>query len=252
MREFEGFVFDLDNTAVSEGSLRVGSETLLHAFHSLDSSIPVMAATGRSLEFALPITSEFGLYHESIVANGAQIIESRSGMVLEENSLSLMQVDSIIKLVATYDLDAHCCIAGDPMGSRYTAEEQIARSAPGVFVMDLDELTATALASEVAKNNQMHAYISSSVEGDRVLYDVNIGSSEAEKGKALLKLLSKKAINPMDMIVVGDSINDLSLFDVAGYRIAMADAHPTLLERADEIIPSQKENGLLEVVRRFI
>ena len=48
MKRFEGFVFDIDYTAVPEGSLVVTSELLLRAFHSLDRQMPAITAPGRT------------------------------------------------------------------------------------------------------------------------------------------------------------------------------------------------------------
>ncbi|MFZ3010086.1 MAG: HAD family hydrolase [Candidatus Microsaccharimonas sp.] len=252
MKRFEGFVFDIDNTAVPEESLVVTSKPLLQAFHALDSHIPAIAATGRTVEFALPITSQLALHHESVVANGAQIINSRSGEVLIENSLNQDQVKRIIALCEHYDSTAHLAIAGDPTDSFFTAREQQARSAPGVFFMNLTEEIALAVEKELLENEQVGAYVSHSTLNGEHMYDVNIGNKDAEKGTALRKLLAIKAIDPMKMIGVGDSVNDISLFEAVGYRIATADADPTLLSMADEIIPPESEDGLLSVVRRFI
>lgn len=252
MREFEGIVFDIDNTAVSEGSMHVASKALLRAFHSLNSGVVAIAATGRSLEFALPITSALQLRHESIVANGAQIINSMTGDVINQNNLSKRQVSKIIKMCSEFDKLAHCCIAGDPVDSKYTALEQVAREAPGLFFMGLDKITAESFNKRLINSEHVSSYISSSFENGRWTYDVNIGSAEAEKGIALIKLLGRKSIDPMNMIAVGDGINDVSLFQSVGYRIAMADAHHDLLSIADEIIPSQKEDGLLRVIERFL
>lgn len=252
MRRFKGFVFDIDNTAVPERSLSVTSPALLRAFHELDKNIPAIAATGRTAEYALPITSSLALHHESVVANGAQVIDSKTGRILFESNLTIGQVATIIALCKKYNDSAHCCIAGDPMGSFYTAEQQWARSAPGAFFIDLDETTAQAFNDELLSTESVSTYLTRSEVNGKILVDVNIGSREAEKGRATRALLASKAINPFHMIAVGDGINDISLFESVGYGIATADAHPDLLAIADEVIPPQSEDGLLQVVRRFV
>jgi HAD superfamily hydrolase (TIGR01484 family) len=252
MKQFEGLVFDIDNTAVPEGSLEVTSEPLSEAFRMLDKDIPVMAATGRTKEFALPITSQLRLHHESIIANGAQIMDSISGRVLWQNNLSIAQVQRIISLCGDYDSAAHCCIAGDPMGSFLTAHEQSAREAPGVFFMNLSEETAYEFARKLNEEEAVSIYVSSSEGAGKNLFDVNVGNHNTNKGATLLRLLGQKALDPKRIIAVGDSVNDIELFKVVGYRIATADAHPDLLEMADEVVPAQSQDGLLEVVQKFI
>lgn len=252
MRYYQGVVFDIDNTAVPEGSLEVTSVDLVEAFRSLSPSIPAIAATGRTVEYAQPITSQLALHHESIVANGAQVMDSMTGRILREDSLNVEQVREIIELCRQHDSTAHCCIAGDPMGSRITADQQVAREAPGVFFMDLSEEVASSFSDALISVNGIRSYVTSVVQKDRTLYDVNIGGAEAEKGIALRGLLARKEIDPNRMVAVGDGINDISLFEVVGYRIAMADAHPDLLAAADEVVAPQSENGLLSVIRRFL
>lgn len=51
------------------------------------------------------------------------------------------------------------------------------------------------------------------------------------------------------MIACGDHLNDLGLFAAAAYSIAPANAHPTVLESATEIVASNNEDG---VVRRLL
>lgn len=252
MKHFEGFVFDIDNTAVPEGSLRVTSNSLLSAFRSLDESVIAMAATARTVEFAQPITSELGLRHDSIVANGAQVMNSRSGEVVLEHKLSCEQVEDLIHLSRKYAPDAHCCIAGDPIDSFYIAAEQRARESPGLYLLDLSLETAESYLEEVLATQEVSAYISTSTVCGELMCDVNVGSIEADKGRALKRLLAKHAIQPSKMVAIGDGINDISLLRAAGYRVAMADSHPELLAIADEIVPSQSEDGLLEIVTRFL
>jgi hydroxymethylpyrimidine pyrophosphatase-like HAD family hydrolase len=60
------------------------------------------------------------------------------------------------------------------------------------------------------------------------------------------------AIDASKMIGVGDGLNDLELFEAVGYRIAVANADPQLIEQADEVVSSQADDGLAEVARRFL
>jgi HAD superfamily hydrolase (TIGR01484 family) len=252
MKKYDGFVFDIDNTAVPDGSSRVTSKPLLDAFHALPETVPAIAATGRTARFALPITSQLELHHESVVTNGAEIMNSRTGELLHQRVLSSEQVKAIIAICAYHDDMARCCVSGDPAGSFFVASEQTPREAAGVFFMGLSEDAATEVSNALTKKFDLSVYISSTWENNAYLCDVNIGHPEAEKGIALRRLLAQKTIDATRMIGIGDGINDVSLFEVVGHRIAMADAHPTLLAMADEVIPSQSEDGLTEVVARFL
>ncbi|MNR49719.1 putative phosphatase YwpJ [compost metagenome] len=47
-----------------------------------------------------------------------------------------------------------------------------------------------------------------------------------------------------DVAVMGDSYNDQPMFEMAGYRIAMANAAPILKEMAEFVTVSNAEDGV--------
>jgi len=53
-------------------------------------------------------------------------------------------------------------------------------------------------------------------------------------------------------MVVGDSGNDLPLFERAGLKIAMGNGTKELKKRADWIAPTQEEDGLAVAIRKYI
>ena len=74
MNTYKCVAFDLDNTAIPDGATQIASNRLLDAFAALPKDIVTVAATGRTRSFAEPIVRQLGERHDSIVANGAQII----------------------------------------------------------------------------------------------------------------------------------------------------------------------------------
>ena len=53
-------------------------------------------------------------------------------------------------------------------------------------------------------------------------------------------------------MVVGDGNNDLPLFELAGWKVAMGNGADVLKEAADWIAPSVDEDGLAVAIERFI
>ena len=57
----------------------------------------------------------------------------------------------------------------------------------------------------------------------------------------------------LDRVVsFGDGENDIELIDEVGFGIAVADANPLLLERADWICPSANEEGVATVIDGYL
>lgn len=53
-------------------------------------------------------------------------------------------------------------------------------------------------------------------------------------------------------MVVGDGGNDLPLFELAGFKVAMGNAEEVLKKQADWIAPSVDEDGLAVAIKKFI
>lgn len=79
--------------------------------------------------------------------------------------------------------------------------------------------------------------------------EIQVQHRMAEKGVALATLLEACDAADAEVIVCGDHLNDLGLFAAAAHSIAPANAHPAVLERATEVVPSNNEDG---VVRRLL
>jgi YrbI family 3-deoxy-D-manno-octulosonate 8-phosphate phosphatase len=56
------------------------------------------------------------------------------------------------------------------------------------------------------------------------------------KGEALKDLLNEKGIEHENVIYVGNDVNDLGCFEIAGCAVAVADAHPEAISKADLIL----------------
>jgi N-acylneuraminate cytidylyltransferase len=56
-----------------------------------------------------------------------------------------------------------------------------------------------------------------------------------EKGKELRGLLEARRIDPSSVVYVGNDLNDLPCFEIAGWSVAVADAYPEALQAADYV-----------------
>ena len=76
-----------------------------------------------------------------------------------------------------------------------------------------------------------------------------------DKASALRVLMSKYELQPNEVAYVGDDINDLPAFEVAGVKIAVANAAETLKTKADWVTPRSGGAGAVrdaieEILRR--
>jgi 5-amino-6-(5-phospho-D-ribitylamino)uracil phosphatase len=82
--------------------------------------------------------------------------------------------------------------------------------------------------------------------------NIEINHEQATKGEALVKLAAHYGIVLKDTVVFGDSHNDLSMFAVAGCRVAMGNAASELKEVSDIVTVSHEEDGVAVVLEELI
>ena len=71
-----------------------------------------------------------------------------------------------------------------------------------------------------------------------------VGMRGTTKGSAILHLLDRLGIDPATAIGIGDSWNDVEMFEVCGVGIAMGNAAPELQALADEVTTSVTADGV--------
>lgn len=78
---------------------------------------------------------------------------------------------------------------------------------------------------------------------------MHAGISKSETLDAILPVLGVKRENT---ICCGDSYNDISMIEYAGVGVAMGNAKPEVKSVADYITATNDEDGLVEVINKFI
>ncbi len=81
--------------------------------------------------------------------------------------------------------------------------------------------------------------------------DIEITSAGVNKGSALREISAVTGIPLKNIMAIGDSPNDLSMFQEAGVAVAVANALPEVKAAAHVIAPSNDEAGALWAIRRL-
>jgi Cof subfamily protein (haloacid dehalogenase superfamily) len=75
--------------------------------------------------------------------------------------------------------------------------------------------------------------------------EITVQHRAADKGAAIPALLAACEMPGAEIIACGDHLNDLPLFAAARRCVAPANAHPTVLEAATEVVASNDEDGIV-------
>lgn len=81
---------------------------------------------------------------------------------------------------------------------------------------------------------------------------LDITAKEAHKGTALSHLAGVLGIPTAEIAVIGDGLNDISMFEHAGFSIAMGQSAPEVKRSADAVTFANTEEGFARAVEDFI
>jgi Cof subfamily protein (haloacid dehalogenase superfamily) len=81
---------------------------------------------------------------------------------------------------------------------------------------------------------------------------INITQRRVSKGNATEKLAGYFGIKTTEIIAIGDGSNDIPLFEVAGFSVAMGNAREELKEIADYTTLSVEEGGVGAAIEKFL
>jgi YrbI family 3-deoxy-D-manno-octulosonate 8-phosphate phosphatase len=66
-----------------------------------------------------------------------------------------------------------------------------------------------------------------------------------EKGRVMREIIERKKLKAENVIFIGNDINDLPCFEVAGWSVAVADAFPDVIRAADYVLSRNGGHGAL-------
>ena len=71
------------------------------------------------------------------------------------------------------------------------------------------------------------------------------------KAAGVAKVVEQLCLKPENVMVFGDGLNDLELFDYAGISVAMGVSHDKIKEKADYITKTLEEDGIFDALEGF-
>jgi Cof subfamily protein (haloacid dehalogenase superfamily) len=80
---------------------------------------------------------------------------------------------------------------------------------------------------------------------------VELSPPHVTKATGLAEVARHLGVAAADVVAFGDMPNDLAMLRWAGHGVAMGNAHPSLLEVADEVTASNDDDGLAVVLERW-
>lgn len=249
--KLSALVFDLDGTAIPKQANGMPSKKVVEAVQKAKQVCHVSIATGRPLRLSEQILEALQIEDLCILNGGAQLYSRKAKQFVwkqEVEATILQELFAQLKAFGQYMVEDERPLPPLPL-LEYAAErvnESVGLSC--IFAVSIED--AKQIVSIVKKFSSLTAHsVSSWTEGT---WDIHITHELATKKHALQALLAHLNVQVDEVMVVGDGGNDLPLFELAGWKVAMGNAAEELKAQADWIAPTVDEDGLAVAIEKFV
>jgi hypothetical protein len=245
-KKYKALLLDLDGTTIP--SIRSGkpSKEVKEAIKKASKKITVSLATSRPAFLTIPLIKELSINAPSIITGGAEIYDPLTNKMLKE---MVMSKSSIRKIKAIFEKFKIGGIINEGkedlnfMTYKYRKPLQI-------YSDSLNEKQANEIESFLSKISDI-SFSRASTWSDGGTGFV-ISDARATKQHGVLEVAKILGIKTHEIIGVGDGYNDFPLLMACGLKIAMGNAVPALKEIADYVAPSVEEDGVVDVINKFV
>jgi Cof subfamily protein (haloacid dehalogenase superfamily) len=183
----------------------------------------------------------------SATVSGAAIASSLAALEAEMGPLSVM-VEALAQdnspLWGDYDPTWRYPVTVEPRTRAECLSGEVIKAFVRSFEHDVDDLLAAA-------ERLVPPGVASVTQAG--LNYVEICPPGVDKASGLAVVAEAVGVDPADVLVFGDMPNDLPMFGWAGWsRVAVANAHPSLLAVADEVTLSNDRDGVAVYLDRLL
>ena len=264
------FVSDLDGTLL-DGDGQLPEDSVQRINRLIDNGLNFTIATARNYDSAYPLLKGLNLKYPIILFNGVYLTELHTGNnIFFSNFIAL---DIIYKMISIAELhntkpfiysyrENHLVYYKE--ANNYGMQSYVDVLSADKRAQQVDEFifsegecilgfllidTLEALEPVYAELNylyegELNIYLAPDISNPD-FYWLQSFHQEANKGKMLKKMTQYLGVPLSKTVVFGDYLNDLDMFKVAGYSIAVQNALPEVKYYAHHVISSNIENGVI-------
>lgn len=264
----KALVLDIDGT-LTNSKKEITDNTRQAIWDAVMRGHVVMLASGRPTPGMRRYEEELELarYGGYLLSfNGARIVECRSGEVFYQRNLP----NSLLRGLYRYARERRMGLItylGDTVISAFEPDEYIRLEAringlpirvvedfPQFVDFDIQKCLLTAPGEQAAvyeRELQQKYGDSASIYRSEPFF-VEVMPQGVSKASSVEQMLPVIGVDREHVICCGDGYNDISMIRYAGLGVAMANAQPEVKAAADHITASNDEDGIVQVIRRFM
>jgi HAD superfamily hydrolase (TIGR01484 family) len=250
---YKALITDLDGTAVaiSSNGDDIDERTKQAVARAIDAGKKLSCATGRNWKMVKPVVSKLGLVSPCVIEGGTRIIDPLTEKTLWEKSLEGGASTKILELFKAESKIGVIMTSANVSGVPIDVIRSVPKDLRFIYLLATDEAAATAISNQINTSGYAIAHITPSWDGGD-LVDIHVTHPEATKEHAIQVWQRLQGIAKAQTIGIGDSGNDIPIFQASGWKVAVANATPVLKEMADYIAPSVDDHALEHVINKFL
>lgn len=260
---------DVDGTLLGPDE-RLTARTCDALAGAVRDGVPVVLVSGRPPRWLAPVAQRAGLTGYAVCSNGAVLYDVGADEVLELRGLESEHLNAVAKTLANalpsskLGAERVGTSARDGAVRRFVSEpgyynpwgdseELIASRADVLAEPAVKLLVSDPRMSSDAMADAAHAALDGSVD---VTFSTGGGLIEiarhgVTKATGLADIAERLGITAEGTIAFGDMPNDVTMLRWAGHAVAVANAHPTVHEAANETTAPNSEDGVAQVLERW-
>lgn len=248
--------FDIDDTLRNSKTGFIPS-TIPTVFQQLrEKGILTGIATGRGIFGVVPEIQE--LKPDFFVTLNGAYIEDSKGNILYSNKIARDKVEEYIAWTKEVGIDYG--LVGSHAAKLSRRTEMISQAIDPIYPnLEVDR--------DFYQNEDIYQMWTFEEQGDDLTLPDSLASTlrmvrwhehssdvvpiSGSKAAGVAKVVDQLGLKPENVMVFGDGLNDLELFDYAGISVAMGISHDKIKEKADYITKTLEEDGIFDALEGF-
>ncbi|MBT5469397.1 MAG: HAD family hydrolase [Nitrospina sp.] len=264
------YISDLDGTLLlPDGTFPEKSKARLN--HLINDGMKFTIATARNYDSAHPILKGLNIELPVVLFNGVYLADFHTGNILKhtqfidkevvDSMLGLAQINNIEPFIYTFG-EQHqvyyrqATNAGSQAYLNSLEKDGRVKQVSNFLFQEDEQISGFLLIGTLENLNPIYQSLNEKHFDHLNLYfaeDVSMKGyfwlqsfhQQANKGNMVEQLVERINFPLSKTLVFGDYLNDLDMFRVAGYSVAMENALPEVKESANQIIGSNSQGAVL-------
>jgi len=259
---------DMDGTLLNSDKI-ITEKTKIALQAARTKGVKVVLASGRPIDGLRKYLKELDLVDKDeyvLSYNGSLVQETKGDAIIHESGLKGSDLHYIYSLSSKLGVNIHAFSGEDglitPKISKYTEVEaelngidikivdfekvHVNENIIKIMLIDDVEILDAALAKLPKEVFERYNVVKSTP------YFLEIINKEGNKGQGLKALAKHLNVKREEIIAVGDAGNDIDMIKYAGLGVAMGNATDEVKDLADYQTSSNNEDGIAEIVEKFI